>query len=357
MEISTQFWPWYSTPQILEYARLAVESYPYDYVWLCDEYQYEDTITMLALMANELDTSVGPLVTFPWRNPLDLAQRFSTISKVTRPGRQVACSIGIGGTVQIQVMGENQITVAMFEESVRLLKSQLRGEAAELGEFPKLVERFKYNPNTKAKLYFPPEENVPVYVAAGGPRTCGVAGRHGDGVVLSQLVARTSLPGVKSGLINEALGWVDDGARAAGRDPGEVKKIYAGHISVSRDGKAARNWAKRNTSYGIAEVYLRDRERLELLGIEPEEVRPVAEAYQQGLGLEEAASRVSDSVLQRAGFIIAGTPDECIGPMLELKENLETLGFSHLVCGVPVGPDVPEAVELLSKEVLPAITQ
>jgi alkanesulfonate monooxygenase SsuD/methylene tetrahydromethanopterin reductase-like flavin-dependent oxidoreductase (luciferase family) len=356
MEVSTQFWPWHSTAELLEYAQLAVRSYPYDYVWLCDEYQYEDANTLLTLMASQLDTSVGPLVTFPWRNPLDLAQRFSTIAKVTRPGRHVALGIGIGGTVQIQVLGEKQIPVAMFEETIEFLRAQFAGESAELGRFPLLTARFKYNPTTKAKLYFPPPiAPVPVYVAAGGPKTCAVAGRHGDGVVLSQLVGRTSPPGIKAGLLKEALNWVSDAARGVGRDPTQIKKIYAGHISVSRDGRAARTWAKRNTSYGLAEIYLRDRERLALLDIAEEEVEPIAEAYRHGLGLEVATERVSDSLLRRAGLVIAGTPDECIGPFRELKHDLEVLGFDHLVFGVPLGPNVPEAVELLSKEVLPAV--
>jgi 5,10-methylenetetrahydromethanopterin reductase len=355
MEVSTQFWPWYSAPEMVEAARMALRSYPYEYIWLCDEYQYEDTLTVLGLMANELDTSVGPMVTFPWRNPLDLAQRFSTLSKFARPGRKVALGIGAGGAVQVQVLGEKTFPVSLFEESVHLIRRQLSGETVDLVEFPGLIERFRLNPKTRAKLYFPPQGDVPIYVAAGAPKTCGIAGRYGDGVVISQLVVRTSQAGVRSGLVKDLLGWVDDSARAAGRAPGSVKKIYAGHISVSRDGQAARDWAKRNSSYGLSGTYFRDPAQFEAIGIDPEEVAPVAEAYRLALGLEVAASRVTDSVLKRAGLVIAGTPDECIESFRELRQNLEALGFDHLIFGVPVGPNMQEALDLLGKEVIPGV--
>ncbi len=91
------------------------------------------------------------------------------------------------------------------------------------------------------------------------------------------------------------------------------------------------------------------------LGLDPEEIGYVAEAYLKGLGLEEAARRVSDSLLERAGFVFAGTPEEVVEQCLTLKPHLVQLGFDHWIIGVPLGPDVPEALELLSKEVIPAI--
>lgn len=81
----------------------------------------------------------------------------------------------------------------------------------------------------------------------------------------------------------------------------------------------------------------------------------MAEAYTKGLGIEEAARRVSDDLLRRAGYVVAGTPAECVPPCLEIKRHLVKLGFDHLVFGVPLGPDVTEALELLGKEVIPAV--
>ena len=178
LEIGIEFWPWNDCRELLSYGARALKSYPFSHLWMCDEFQYEDAITTLAVMAMELDVSVGTMVTFPWRNPLELAQRFASISKLARPGRRASLGIGAGGAVQVQVIGEKKNPVDVMAESVQLLRGLLRGESVPLAQFPKLAARFRYNTKTNAKLYFPPPTPVPVYLAAGGAKMFEVAGRH-----------------------------------------------------------------------------------------------------------------------------------------------------------------------------------
>jgi 5,10-methylenetetrahydromethanopterin reductase len=94
---------------------------------------------------------------------------------------------------------------------------------------------------------------------------------------------------------------------------------------------------------------------LDELGIDREQAAHVADAYVQGLGVSEAASRVSDDMFNRLGCVLAGTPEEVVEPLREMRKQLEDLGFDHLVVGVPLGPDVPEALDLLGKEVVPVV--
>jgi hypothetical protein len=110
-----------------------------------------------------------------------------------------------------------------------------------------------------------------------------------------------------------------------------------------------------NSSYGLAGAYMRYPEVLTELGLDPEEIAYVAEAYLKGLGVNEAARRISDSLLARAGFVFAGTPEECVEQVRTLTPHLEQLGFDHWIIGVPLGPDVPEALKLLTEEVIPHI--
>lgn len=352
LEIGIEFWPWNDCRELLSYGARALKSYPFSHLWMCDEFQYEDAITTLAVMAMELDVSVGTMVTFPWRNPLELAQRFASISKLARPGRRASLGIGAGGAVQVQVIGEKKNPVDVMAESVQLLRGLLRGESVPLAQFPKLAARFRYNTKTSAKLYFPPPTPVPVYLAAGGPKMFEVAGRHADGVIFSQIVATTSFPAVKAGFLRNAVNQVE-AVRARGDSP--LKKLYNLHISVSRDGDKARQWAKRNASYGLAGAYIRYPEVLKRIGVDPEEVAPVAEAYLQGKGVEEAARRISDSLLARSGMVFGGTPEDCVSSCRELKGHLAEMGFDHLVIGVPLGPNIPEAIDLLTREVIPNI--
>jgi alkanesulfonate monooxygenase SsuD/methylene tetrahydromethanopterin reductase-like flavin-dependent oxidoreductase (luciferase family) len=353
-ELAIQMWPWYSVKTLLDYAERALETYPFDQIWMCDEFQYEDSCTVLAAMAMRLDVSVGTMVTFPHRNPMELAQRFSTIAGLAHNGREVACGIGAGGAVQEQVVNEKTAPMEVMEETVGFLTTLFSGESAELKSYPKLAARFRYNPRTKTKLYFPPKPKVPVYVAAGGPKMFEMAGRIGDGVILTQLNPWTSLPGIRRGMFQQAVQMVGKAVQAS-QDGAKFKKIYNLHISVSKDSDKAKQWAKRNTSYGLAGSLARYPDVLKATGVNLAEVEIVRDAYVKGLGVEEAARRVSDKLLEDAGFIVAGTPKEVLDKCEAILPLVRDYGVDQLVIGVPLGPNVPEALEIIAKEIIPAL--
>ncbi len=352
-EIGIQFWPWYDLPTLLGVARQALQEFPFDQIWMCDEFQYEDTLTTLTAMAIDLDVSLGTMVTFPSRNPLELAQRFGSIAKLPPAGRQVVAGIGAGGAVQELVMREKTSPMKVLEETLSLLRSLLCGEDVALSEYPRLSTRFRYNPQTKARLYFAPDRLVPVVLGAGGPRTCQMAGRLADGVILTQIHARTSATAITRGLLDAAIRDVEEGRK--GSSIHSFKRIYNLHLSVSKDGRLARDWAKRNTSYGVATFLAMYPELLRMVGVDAEEAAKVREAYVQGLGVEEAARRVSDSMLERAGYIVAGTPENCLNSIESIMPYLKKHHFDQLVIGVPLGPVLSEAIPLIAHEIIPAV--
>ena len=352
-EVGIQFWPWYDLPTVVDHARQALKRFAFDQIWMCDEFQYEDTLTVLTAMANSLDVSLGTMVVFPWRNPLELAQRFAAIAKLLPKGRHIAAGIGAGGAVQEQVMAEKTNPVAVIEEAVRMLRGLLRGESVPLGEFPNLAGRFRYNTKSRAKLYFPPVEPVPVILAAGGPKTSRLAGRLADGIILTQIHPRTSATALAMGLFDGAMEDTELGKKERGGEP--FKTIYNLHLSVSADGRRAREWAKRNTSYGLATYLVMYPKWLQAADINMAEVAWIREAYLEGKGVEEAAARVSDQMLEKAGFIFAGTPDDCLRQIERVVPDLSKHSFDQLVIGVPLGPDIPEALDLISREVLPPL--
>jgi alkanesulfonate monooxygenase SsuD/methylene tetrahydromethanopterin reductase-like flavin-dependent oxidoreductase (luciferase family) len=241
-----------------------------------------------------------------------------------------------------------------MEETTLFLKTLFAGESADLNSYPRLSARFRYNPRTKAKLYFPPRPKVPVYLAAGGPKMFDMAGRLGDGVILTQLNPWTSLPGIQRGMFKQAVQTVTESRQAAATN-GAFKKIYNLHISVSADGDKARQWAKRNTSYALAGSLGRYPDVLKSTGVDLKDVERVREAYVNGLGVDEAAKRVSDKLLQDAGFIVAGTPKEVLAKCEAILPLVREAGIDQLVIGVPLGPNVPEALDLISKEIIPVL--
>jgi alkanesulfonate monooxygenase SsuD/methylene tetrahydromethanopterin reductase-like flavin-dependent oxidoreductase (luciferase family) len=354
-EIGICLWPWYPVRTLLEYAEQALQVYPFDQLWLADEFQYEDPFTVLTAAALRLDVSVGTMVTFPHRNPLELAQRFSSIAGLISEGREVGAGIGAGGAVQEQVIKDKAATVAVMDETVRLLRGLFAGEAVPLADFPALERRFRYNPRSRAKLYFPPPGRVPVYVAAGGPRMFELAGRLGDGVILSQSNSWTSVGGVREGLFKQAVQMVQDGWQRSGRT-GTIKKLYNLHVSVHTDGKRARQWAKRNAAYTLAGCFGRDPQTLAASGVtRVDELQAIREAFTHGLGVEEGARRVSDRLFEESGFVLAGNPAEVVAQCEWLLPRLRDYGMDHLVVGVPLGPDVPLALQLIARDVVPAL--
>jgi 5,10-methylenetetrahydromethanopterin reductase len=353
LEVGIQFWPWYDLPTLGEHAKAAVGSFELDQLWMCDEFQYEDTLTVLTAMAKSLNVSLGTMVTFPWRNPLELGQRFATIAKLLPQGRHIAAGIGAGGAVQEQVVAEKTNPISVLEETVRLLKGLFKGESVPLADFPQLAHRFRYNEATSARLYFPSKSPVPVVLAAGGIKTTRLAARIADGIILTQIHPRTSTTAMTIGLFDGAFADFEAGKKE--RIEPSFKTIYNLHLSVSADGNRARQWAKRNTSYGLASYLVMYPKWLEMAGLDMALVAHVREAYLQGLGVDEAAARVTDEMLEQAGFIIAGTPEECLWKIEAVIPYLLRYRFDQLVIGVPLGPNVPEAIGLIAREILPQL--
>ena len=55
------------------------------------------------------------------------------------------------------------------------------------------------------------------------------------------------------------------------------------------------------------------------------------------------------------GLVISGTPEECVGPLLELRAHAEAHGYEEFYVGAPLGPDPAEAAGLLRREVIPEV--
>ena len=52
---------------------------------------------------------------------------------------------------------------------------------------------------------------------------------------------------------------------------------------------------------------------------------------------------------------MAGTPKEVLAKCEAILPLVRDYGVDQLVVGVPLGPNVPEALEIISKEIIPAL--
>jgi alkanesulfonate monooxygenase SsuD/methylene tetrahydromethanopterin reductase-like flavin-dependent oxidoreductase (luciferase family) len=87
---------------------------------------------------------------------------------------------------------------------------------------------------------------------------------------------------------------------------------------------------------------------LALAGLEQDEIRPVAEAMEQG-GRLAAKAKVTDAILDKCRPI-AGTPTDCIEAIEEYKDA----GCTHVMLEL-WGEDRREQIRLFGEKVLPHV--
>ncbi len=153
-----------------------------------------------ATTAIELATSVTtPL----WRyHPAVVAQAAATIDRIS--GGRFSLGVGTGENINEGPLGfefpKYAERAARMEEALEIMRRLLDGE--------KLTFRGAWYRTERAKLYSPPLHDLPIYLAAAGPRSAALAGRKAEGIITSVRDPAT------------AFERVIDPARSAAREAG-----------------------------------------------------------------------------------------------------------------------------------------
>lgn len=162
-------------PDAVEYIVLA-EALGYERAWLYDSPALYGDIWMIAALAAQRTSRIGlgPAVLIPnLRHPLTQAGAIATLEQLA-PGR-VAVAIGTGFTGRM-AMGHKALTWAYTRRYIEQVQALLRGDKVEVDG--KLVQMLH------APEFAPPRPvNVPIVVAANGPKGLAVAHELGDGVM------------------------------------------------------------------------------------------------------------------------------------------------------------------------------
>jgi coenzyme F420-dependent glucose-6-phosphate dehydrogenase len=178
----------------------------------------------------------------------------------------------------------------------------------------------EYYRTKSATIYDRPDELVPIYVAASGPLAATLAGRVGDGFIVTS--------GKDPALYEELNAAMEGGALAAGRDPAEIVRMIEIKVSYDHDLDLAR----------VATEYWAP------LALTPEQKRDVEDP----LELERLADE-DPSIAQRR-FIASDDPDEVI----EKIAPYVALGFDHLVFHAP-GNDQRRFLDQFCADVVPLL--
>lgn len=140
------------------------------------------------------------------------------------------------------------------------------------------------------------------------------------------------------------LDLIRTSAAAAGR-AAEAVALAVGCVSVvDRDGRAARDLARRRAALYLPVIASLD----PALGIEPERLARI-QAAGAAHDRERAAREITDGLLRR--LALAGTPEE----VAEQADALYAAGAARVEFGTPHGLDEKEGLRLLGEAVLPVL--
>ncbi len=158
------------------------EELGFTHAWFADSQMlWSDPYACLALAATRTSTMrLGTGVAVAGTRPAPVtAASIATINRLA-PGRTF-CGIGTGNTA-MRIMGHPPMRIAEFDDHLTALRPLLRGDEADV-EFRGVRSPVRHVMPDDGFVDFDPA--IPLYVSGFGPKSLALAGRHGDGAVLS----------------------------------------------------------------------------------------------------------------------------------------------------------------------------
>jgi 5,10-methylenetetrahydromethanopterin reductase len=300
-----------------------------------------DTYVLLAAAARATERiTLGVLVANPVnRHPTVTAGSMATVDELA-PGRTLL-GWGVGDTA-VRLAGLRPARVKELEVSTRLMRALLDGEAVEVGAA------------RPARL--PHHRPVPIWIAAGGPRTLRMAGGCAEGVFMRV--------GTHPVNIAAAVAAIRAGAADAGREPAAVGLGVIFHtVLVDDPGRALLMGKSMAAGYYEYSPTLFQAPGLAWSGPEPERLkrdRQVWPDFHHASDLE-ASGRAVDFLPEAAadGFCLRGGPADIARQLLGVLRAVPA-AFDHVVLHPipdPRFPDDPERgyTARVAREVLPAV--
>jgi coenzyme F420-dependent glucose-6-phosphate dehydrogenase len=247
--------------------------------------------------------------------PVVVAHAFATLGCLA-PGRVV---LGIGSGEAMNETPAIGMAWPKFKE-----RSDRLAESVELIRKLWTEERVTfdgtYYHTDKATIYDRPEQPIPIWIAAGGPKAAALVGRIGDGFICTS--------GKGEDLYHQLLGAVESGAQAVGRSLDQITKMIEIKVSYDHDADYARDACKPWAA----------------LGLTAEEKG----GTEDPLEMERLADAAADRAHKR--FIVSADPDEVVEKIAWYVD----LGFEELIFHLP-GDDQERQLNAFAQDVLPRL--
>lgn len=203
------------------------EGLGYDAVWVTDSQMiFSDCYAVLALAARQtrrIGLGPGTAIAGTRIPPVQVAA-MATLNRLA-PGR-VRLGIGTGNTA-MRTMGQRPMTIADYDEYLRVLAALLRGETVDYRYRDRVRPIRMLTDETR---YLALQPRIPLYVSGFGPRAMELAGKHGDGLVFA--IPPRGVP------VAEALAHACAGAAQAGRTMEGFRSCALTNVALLQAGEA-----------------------------------------------------------------------------------------------------------------------
>lgn len=193
-----------------------VEAAGFDFLWMPDTPllagRWRDIyvhLTCAALQTSRL--RLGPGVTNPLtRHPIATASAILSLDEASEGRADLVAGSGYSSAY---IIGRKAATLAAMRQATELWRSIFQGRQTELG-------------GLEISL-MPPRPQVPIYLAATGPKMLQLAGEIADGVLI--------MVGASAGTVAWALEQIETGMQRAGRQRHEVQRMVVVTACVQAD--------------------------------------------------------------------------------------------------------------------------
>lgn len=286
-----------SGPELQEYGRIA-EAAGFESLWVTERYFHEETFSLLGFLAAATQhIKLGVGVVNPYsRHPALLAMASATLDRISG-GRFL---LGLGRSDKPVIQGKMGIPYsnsrATLEETVTIIRSLLSGERV-----TSTAGRFTLN---SARLATPPiQSQLPLYLAAIGPKSLRLAGAIADGVLLNAYVPPA--------YVQYAVQEIRQAAQEAGRDPQSIDIACMLVVRLTDDPESLRPGLKQRIVRLLEEPHVGEI-LLEKGGFDLAILEPLRASVAKDGG-NEAIDLISDDMVE--SFYL-------IGPAVRCKERI-----------------------------------
>ncbi len=317
---------------VAEYVDLAqvAEAAGFDQFWVSNDlFLRSAPVILSAVSVATRRIEIGTCILNPYTmNPAEIAMAAATLDELS--GGRFNLGLAAGAAEFLEWVGVEQTKpLAAMRETLSAIRALLRGERVSgVGQFLRWTE--------EAYLRFTPARAPPIYLGAMSPGMLRLAGELADGA-LPLLFPPEHYFGARP-LIEEGLA-----RRAPGLGAFDLAACV--WVSVGADRSAARRALARKVAYyGSALsplIYAR-------LGVAREDFAPIDRALREDPDEERAIGLVDDRML---AIGLQGSGADIVARL----RPLVAAGARHISFGPPLGPDPRAAIELLGRDVLPAL--